>query len=380
MRLPKLLFPVVLNGVALAASAQTLSESPGAPEMNSSERVVFFSGQVMLDDGSAPPDAVAIEQVCRGGRTRFAAWTDARGHFGFKVDTGAGITGNGDASQPGAQPSDLNKPMGNPIQNSRPITSALKECELQAVLSGFRSERVSMALKSTMDNARIGTIILHPLSRASALTVSATTLEAPSNARKAYEKGLAAIRDQKWDAAVRELSKAVAAYPRYAIAWYELGVARRNRNDIGGAVEAWKEALRSDPKYIKPYENLTVAADRKEDWAESEKYSHGWLQLDPEDFPGAYLFNAIANARLNRTEEAERSAREGLRIDKENRIPRLHYVLGLILWQKHAYSDSAKCFRTYLELAPNAKDADIVRQQIPKIEKAARTAVPPTSN
>jgi uncharacterized protein HemY len=96
-----------------------------------------------------------------------------------------------------------------------------------------------------------------------------------------------------------------------------------------------------------------------------------WLQLDPDDFPGAYLLNAVANARLNKPEEAERSAREGLRLDKDGKIPRISYVLGLILMDKKEYAESAKCFRKYLELAPNANDAEIVRQQLPKLEELA---------
>ncbi len=226
-----------------------------------------------------------------------------------------------------------------------------------------------------MDDSRLGTIILHPLSRASSLTVSATTLQAPPNARKAYGKGLEAMRLEKWDAAASEFGKAVKLYPKYAIAWYQLGLARQNKKDAAGAVEAWKEAQASDPlRYVKPYENLTLAADRRGDWAESEKYSHLWIQLDPEDFPGAYLLNAVANARMNKPEDAEKSAREGLRLDKDQKIPRMSYVLGLILMDKKAYAESAKCFRRYLELAPKASDADIVRQQLPDLEaKAAST-------
>jgi tetratricopeptide (TPR) repeat protein len=228
-----------------------------------------------------------------------------------------------------------------------------------------------MAIKSTMDDARMGTIILHPLSRASSLVVSATTLQAPANARKAYDRGLEAKRVEKWDAAAAEFGKAVKIYPKFAVAWYQLGLARQSRHDAGGAVEAWKAAQQSDAHYVKPYENLTLAADQRGDWAESEKYSHLWIQLDAEDFPGAYLFNAVANARLNKLEEAERAAREGLRVDKDQKVPRINIVLGLLLMDKKAYAESAKCFRRYLELAPNASDAAMVRQQLPKLDELA---------
>jgi tetratricopeptide (TPR) repeat protein len=168
----------------------------------------------------------------------------------------------------------------------------------------------------------------------------------------------------------------VRAYPKFAIAWYQLGLVRQNGKDIPGAVAAWKESVASDPRYLKPYESLTVLADRQADWAESEKYSRAWIQLDPEDFPGAYVFNAVANAKLNNMEEAEHAAREGLRVDKERKVARLSYVLGLILAQKREYAESAKLFRAYLELAPNAADAAIVRQQLPQLEQAAAGSPP----
>jgi tetratricopeptide (TPR) repeat protein len=353
----------------LAAAAGASAQMPS--EMRSIERAVFFSGEVALEDGSKPPDAVLIQRVCKG-IAKDEAWTDSKGRFSFKVSAGGSDTSTGDSAQ--ATPDkDLARPIGNSTYYSSPITAALRDCEVQAVLAGFFSERVSIALKNTLDNTRLGRIVLHPMTRGQALTVSATTLAAPSNARKAYEKATLAMREQKWDAAAGEFTKAVAAYPKFAAAWFELGVLRQGRNDLAGAAEAWKEALKSDPKYVRPYEGLAALAERQQNWVDSEKYSREWIKLDAEDFPAAYLYNAVANARLDKVEQAELAARQGLRLDKERRLPRLSYVLGLILMQKHEYSESAKCFRTYLELAPNAKDAAIVREELTKIEAAAST-------
>ena len=368
----------VCAGLLSAAVVAVRGQNPGQFIIDKSpEHVVFFTGDVMLDDGSPPAEAARIEKVCDG-RAAFEAWTDEKGHYGFKVEPPRADISEGDASTPADQRSELNKALNaSSTQYSMPITQALRNCELRAVLAGYRSERVIISLKSTMDSARLGTIILHPLSRAASLVVSATTLEAPSNARKAYDKGLEAMRTQKWAAAASEFGKAVKIYPKFAAAWYQLGLARQSRNDASGAVEAWKEAQKSDPRFIKPYENLTVAADHRGDWVESEKYSHLWIQLDPEDFPGAYLFNAVANGRLNRPDDAERAAREGLRLDKDGRIPRMSYVLGLILMEKKAYAEAAQCLRKYLELAPNANDAALVRQQLPRLEELAAAARQP---
>src|ERR1035441_10038837 len=113
----------------------------------------------------------------------------------------------------------------------------------------------------------------------------------------------------------------------------------------------------------------------QKDWAESAQYSRAWIQLDPEDFPAAYLLNALANARLNKMEEAERAAREGVRVDKDHQVPRLSYVLGVILMEKHAYSESEKCLRTFLELSPNAKDAPLVRAQLVELNPVSSKGI-----
>jgi tetratricopeptide (TPR) repeat protein len=226
-------------------------------------------------------------------------------------------------------------------QYSMPITQALRNCELRAVLSGYRSENVSMAIKSTMDDARDGhhhSASALPRQRSGGQRhYAAGSFECPEGLRKgcgSHARAEVGCRGKRIRQGRQDL-------PKFAIAWYQLGLARQSRNDAAGAVEAWKEAQKSDPRYVKPYENLTVAADRRGDWAESEKYSRLWIQLDPEDFPGAYLLNAVANARLNKPEEAERAAREGLRLDKDQKIPRMNYVLGLILMDKKEYAESA---------------------------------------
>jgi len=49
-----------------------------------------------------------------------------------------------------------------------PVVAALRDCELQAVLAGYRSELVSIAVKSRSDDGRLGVITLHSLSHATA--------------------------------------------------------------------------------------------------------------------------------------------------------------------------------------------------------------------
>lgn len=343
-----------------------------AAEMGSQERVTYFSGSVTMEDGTAPPDGARLQRVCNG-RSRDEGWTDANGHFWFKVGRNDDGSQLGDAAEAASRPVSPDKPLGYAF--SDPITNELEDCELEVVLAGYRADRVSLKVAG-VGATNLGTLVLHPISKVSTLTVSATTMLAPANARKAYERGLEALHLKKWEAAAASFAKAVQAYPKFAVAWYELGEARLGHADIAGAAEAWRESAKADPKFVRPWERLTAFADQKQDWAESAKSSDAWLQLDGEDYPGAWLYNAIAKARLGRVGEAEHSAREGIRLDKDQKIPRLRYVLGLILLQKHEYTESAECFRNYLKLAPEARDAGAVREQLSEFENLAATKRP----
>lgn len=343
------------------------------PEAQVQENAVVLSGTVMMNDSSPPPISVLVRRTCQG-HVESESWTDSQGHYSFKVGGSRTVAGTGDASSAAGHTADLSRPFGNATQYTNPVTSALRNCEMTAVLAGYRSDSMRLAVRSTMDDTRIPTIVLFPLSRADVLAVSVTTGMAPKNARKAYEKGLAAMKAQDWDAAGRELTRAVKDYPKFAVAWFELGMVLEKRGDTAGAVHAWQEAVQADSKYVLPYGKLATYADRKEQWEEAARYSSAWIHLDPEDFPAAYLVNAIAKARLKRMDEAERAARAGLLIDQNRRMPRLSYVLGMILAEKHQYAEAVEQFRDYLRYMPNAKDAEIVREQISKLDQAAVAA------
>lgn len=197
----------------------------GFPEM---QRPIYISGKVMLDDGTPPPDPVMIERVCNG-TPRPEAYTDFKGHFSFQLGQNMNVMpdasfGSGMDSGPGNSGSFSSVPgMGG--RPSGGVTERdLMNCELRVNLPGFRSEAVSLAGRRFMDNPDVGTIILHRLGNVEGLTISATSLMAPKDAKKAYEKGLEALKKKKSDDAQKSFQKAVEVYPKYASAWFQLGL------------------------------------------------------------------------------------------------------------------------------------------------------------
>ncbi len=124
----------VYGGMLLAAAGAARGQNPGQSSIDkSSERFVFFSGSVMMEDGSPPPDTVRMERVCDGLAT-FEAWSDEKGHFSFKVSPNGRNVSTGDASAQGQGPTEMNKAINaNSSQYTMPITSELRNCELRAV-------------------------------------------------------------------------------------------------------------------------------------------------------------------------------------------------------------------------------------------------------
>ena len=63
------------------------------------------------------------------------------------------------------------------------------------------------------------------------------------------------------------------------------------------------------------------------------------------------------------------------RLDLRPRFPQLHLLLAEIFTRKNNYATAISETKIYLELAPHAKNADRVREELAKLEKL-NSAVP----
>lgn len=345
------------------------------------QRGWFLSGKVMLDDGTPPPEPVTIERVCGASRVP-EAYTDSKGRFSFEVGRAQNVMRDASISTNDTDPFSATSgqdPMGGSTGqtgSSRFASQRLMGCDLVAVLTGFRSESVNLSSRRVMDNPDVGTIVLHRLGNVQGNTISATSLEAPKDAKKAYEKGLDSIKKQKWAEAQQNLEKAVGIYPKYAAAWYELGVAQVRQNNIAAAETSFNKSIEADPKFLKPYLPMTGIAVQQRKWEQVADYSDKLLKLDPVDFPQAFLYNAIANAALKKYDTSEQSAREALKLDTRHQFPYAEYVLGVSLANRHDYAGALQMMKSYLERVPSAPNAEVIKNQILQLEKETQAATP----
>jgi tetratricopeptide (TPR) repeat protein len=322
---------------------------------------IFLTGKVTLQDGTQPGQPVKIERVCMG-RPHPEGYTDMHGSFSIRLGQEMGILA--DASE---------APSRNTVTASNPgggmKDSQLAGCELRAVLPGYRSDAVMLAMHKYMDNPDIGTIILRRIGTVEGLTLSGTTGMAPKDAHKAYEHGMDLMKKPKLEEAEKEFQKAVDIYPRFAAAWYELGRVFERRTQMEQARNAYAQSIAADSKYLRPYERLYIIGFHEKKWQEVADTTDKVLRLDPYDYPAAYYYNAVANLQLHNFGPAEKSARQSVALDTQHENPQGMYVLGVILVQKQDYTGAAQNFRDYLKAAPEAKDRELVQKQLAQLEQ-----------
>jgi tetratricopeptide (TPR) repeat protein len=223
-------------------------------------------------------------------------------------------------------------------------------------------------------NADVGTIVLHRIGHVEGFTISATSAMAPSKAKKLFEQGREEEKKNKWDSAQEKFSKAVEIYPKYAVAWLELGRVQLQKKDTATAKSSFQKSIEADHTYITPYELLSQIALQEKQWKDLSDSTDELLKLNSVSFPQYFLYNSIANYFLKNFDQAEKSAEAGVKIDPNHQFPKLEYILGLVLAQKHDYPNAVLHVRNYIRLVPNAPDAEVAQKQVTELEKLSGNA------
>jgi tetratricopeptide (TPR) repeat protein len=199
-------------------------------------------------------------------------------------------------------------------------------------------------------------------------TFSATTQLARKEAREAYEEGRELAGKEEYDEAIEAYETAVGFQPRFAAAWFEMGLVHQILNHAREAEEAYQRAVDADPKYVKPYRQLAFIAFYEQRWPDVLEATDHLLHLDPVSYPDAYYFDSVARFQTGDLEAAERSARKATTVDPERTPPRAHAVLGAILIEKQDYVGAAEELRAYLALVEPGPEADQTRAMLEQLE------------
>jgi tetratricopeptide (TPR) repeat protein len=226
--------------------------------------------------------------------------------------------------------------------------------------------------KSSKSTVTEETCLLPPLNLINNPTIPAEQLQMAAEARNDYHQACAALKTKKNADAEKHLRKAVQHYPKYSVAWVTLGqvLAAQQRNN-----EARSACLRGsivDPTYIPAYLCLADIAAHEDAWDEVLTRSGRALELDPANNAISYEYQAAANLKIHNLAAAEKNGLRAVEIDKDNREPRVHFVLAQIYEAKGDSEKEAIQLRKYLEYATSPDDVAMVRQLLSKLEEHHR--------
>jgi tetratricopeptide (TPR) repeat protein len=213
--------------------------------------------------------------------------------------------------------------------------------------------------------------LLPPLTLLRSPLVAASTLAVPAKAKKEYFAACAALQEKKTDSAEKHLRKAVHEYPKYSLAWVTLGQMLAAQNRSEEARSACSQGSTVEPSYVPAYLCLADLAARAKAWGDVLLLSSRALQLNPNTNPIAYEYNAAANLRTNKLDDAERSALRALSIDKDNSDPRAHFVLAQIYEAKGDRTNEIAQLREYLKFAKDPDDVAAAKQYLAQVEQSA---------
>jgi tetratricopeptide (TPR) repeat protein len=314
-----------------------------------------------------------------------AGYTDAKGQFSIQLGQNTELadasenTGDARPAAAGQMPIPGAAPISTSMtRNLDAARRQLSGCQLRAALPGFQSSTVLIVPDGNSWKLEVGTIRLTRIENTEGTTISLTTMSAPDNAKRAYQKGQKELAERQFASAEKDLAKAVDLYPRFAAAWLLLGEIHRQQNQMALAKDNYNQAIAADPQYVNPYFGLATLAFQAKDWAETIKFTDQVTRLNALAFPLAHIYSATANFYLGRLANAEESIRNFQAFDTENHQPFSYLLYAEILGSKNDYAHAIEKLQTYLQMAPNAGNAGAARELLKRYQQAMLAPHPTT--
>jgi tetratricopeptide (TPR) repeat protein len=349
---------ILFSVLSINLNAQVMSNRPIAPSYSSPATTVL-SGRIAVEGASAlPPDRTTVILECND-QERARAFSDMKGNFILNVSVSerSGLASAG---------------------NTLGVVGDQEwsNCGVYGELSGYQSEKIRLFGTTSRGMVQIGTVMLHPMRAAPGAMISVTSLAAPEKAKDAMEKGKEQEKKGRWAAAAGYFKKALSVYPRYALAWVELGRMQIRQNDFQEAEHSLQEAVSHDSGLLPAYAELARVAAVQKQWKELADVTARVLQTAPDSSPEFWFLNSAANYNLGKVRDAQTSIERALRTDTQHQVPQAEYLYGVILAANKDFKSAADHVSVYLQLKPQAKDAARAKQLLAECQKLAGEQAP----
>jgi len=190
----------------------------------------------------------------------------------------------------------------------------------------------------------------------------------PKPALDLYNKAIELSKTGDHSGAVKQLEAAIAEYPNFMLAYNEMGVQYLRLNQLEKSDEALQSALKIDPQAYMPMMNRGIVVFTMKRYGEAVPIFRKTLEKNDQN-PVAHYFLGQALANLGLFEDAEKELVTALKSGHED-LNEGRRLLAIIYASRGAKKQAADELETYLKSAPNAPDAEKLREKIRQLRES----------
>ncbi|MDP6651838.1 MAG: tetratricopeptide repeat protein, partial [Gammaproteobacteria bacterium] len=155
---------------------------------------------------------------------------------------------------------------------------------------------------------------------------------------------------RRFDKAIRNYKQAITIKPDYVEAYSNLGIALKEKGDLGAAIETYKQAIKINPSYAEAHSNLGNALKEKGDLSAAVKSCNRAIELKPTSAE-AHNNLGIALQGSGKLKAAIESCNRAIKISPE--YAEAHSNLGNALQENGDLKASITSYTHALEIKPD---------------------------
>jgi tetratricopeptide (TPR) repeat protein len=192
------------------------------------------------------------------------------------------------------------------------------------------------------------------------IDVSEAAQNIPKPARKAYEQGLNAQKENRLEKAMASFNQALEIYPGYFQALTDRGNLLMQQNKLTEAMGDFERALQINGQYSPALRGAGYCNIQQRKYEIAIGLLEKSLIYEPK-IALSHMLLGYANLSLNRYEQAKRELEQALKLGPDS-VVRARVYLAEVLAHEQKFKEAADEIRSYLKLKPEAPDAETLKK------------------
>ena len=194
--------------------------------------------------------------------------------------------------------------------------------------------------------------------------------EVPAPARAEYERGVKSLRENKTEAGLVALKKAIEIFPDYFDGLDRLGMEYVKSGQYEVAVPLLQQALRVNNRASKSHYSLGVAYLKLNQFAQAIESLNQSASLDPTNV-NTHMMLGVAYGNQQQLKEAEEAFQKALKFGGQG-VAEAHFYLASVYEKQRRYDAAIAELETYLKEAKTVRNPEKVREWLHSLKELSK--------